>query len=513
MMIELLSANTIMGVVDPTALLFEQPLLKDSSERTKIPSMAWNNNNTNYASVATAAVGTDESDADNDVNPFIEEEDDEDDGHTMERNDDEEVDDDDDKKDLVDEDEKAEDDEDEREKEEEEEEDEEEEGHDEDDIVLGGTIETKAFALLTGVFFEDAEERQVLTIPITRLPATLGRSHDAKDPNFFGLGTRKVLSRQQAMIYYRDKLGGRFVQNPDSGKLKYVEPAEKEKKDVIGCRVDELPETGFFVIECLGKNRIFVDGERVDQGEIALLRSASSIKMNKYSLIFLLPEDAVTSKMKVSLASSSAAKRSSSSSNKKPTTAASSTTTTTTDKAPTSTSSTTTTPTPTTTPSNNRSGAALVESLEQTPVATLLKWFFEAIETNQWERRHQMIGGAITFHACKDAARSTKIHKIANTNNGVSRSEVMDWIRDSKRYGKWVSNVLNKMEVKSYQANVTKCLWKAGYRRNAPVGRFVRWNLPTAEELGPPEPLAEGEVDEDEGEEVVDVGVYVSILS
>merc|ERR1740124_1870483 len=137
-MIELLSANTIMGVVDPTALLFEKPLLKDSSERTKIPSMAWNNNNTNYASVATAAVGTNESDADNDVNPFIEEEDDEDDGHTMERNDDEEVDDDDDKKDLADEDEKVEDDEDEREKEEEEEEDEEEEGLDEDDIVLGG---------------------------------------------------------------------------------------------------------------------------------------------------------------------------------------------------------------------------------------------------------------------------------------------------------------------------------------------------------------------------------------
>jgi hypothetical protein len=51
----------------------------------------------------------------------------------------------------------------------------------------------------------------------------------------------------------------------------------------------------------LGKNRIFIDGQRVDQGEVALLESGSSIKMNSYSLLFLLPEDAQPTTMDVTL--------------------------------------------------------------------------------------------------------------------------------------------------------------------------------------------------------------------
>jgi len=341
-----------------------------------------------------------------------------------------------------------------------------------DDISLGGVIDTKAFALITGVFVEDTGTRQVVSIPLTHLPATLGRSHDTKDPKFFGLGTRKVLSRQQVMIYYRDERGGRLIED-ENGNLKYQQPSKSEKKDVLRTKDKEgveLPKTGFFVIECLGKNRIFVDGGRVEQGEVAWLTSGSSIRMNSYSLIFLLPEDATSTPMKIAGPKTKRKK-----------------------------------PSPSTA-SSSKSGAALVESLETTPVATLLEWFFEAIENNQWERRHQMIGGAITHHACKDAARSKKIKHIADTNKGVSRSEVMDWIKNSKRYGKWVPNVLKKMELKSYQANVTKCLWKTGYRRNAPVGRFVRWNLPSLEELGPPEPLAEGEEEEDEDEVVEEEG-------
>jgi hypothetical protein len=219
----------------------------------------------------------------------------------------------------------------------------------------------------------------------------------------------------------------------------------------------------FYAIECLGKNRIFVDGQRLDQGDVALLESGSSIKMNSYSLLFLLPEDATQEVMTVPLPGQKA---------KNPPGASAGGGN----------------------AGGSKAGSVLAEHLDKASTQQLLQWFFDAIENNQWERRHQMIGGAITLHACLDAARSKKIQRLAKAENGVSRSEVMDWIKDSKRYSEWVKHVMNKMELKSYQANVTKCLWKAGYRRNAPVGRFVRWNLPSQEDLGVPEPSGAGEV-------------------
>ena len=219
----------------------------------------------------------------------------------------------------------------------------------------------------------------------------------------------------------------------------------------------------------MGKNRIFIDGQRVDQGEVALLESGSSIKMNSYSLLFLLPEDAQPTTMDVTLpgakkksASTAALVRSAGVGG--------------------------------TGGGGSKAGSSLTDHLENKTIKQLLVAFFEAIENNQWERRHQMIAGAITLRACRDAARSKAIQKLATEQNGVSRSEVMDWIKHSKRYSEWAKQVVKKMELKSYQANVTKCLWRAGYRRNAPVGRFVRWILPTDEELGPPEPMSSGEV-------------------
>ena len=188
--------------------------------------------------------------------------------------------------------------------------------------------------------------------------------------------------------------------------------------------------------------------------------------MNSYSLLFLLPEDAIQKVMAVPLPGA-----------KTKSAAGGSSTTTSVGNV-----------------GGGKAGSVLADHLEKASTEQLLQWFFEAIENNQWERRHQMIGGAITLHACLDAARSKTIQRLAATENGVSRSEVMDWIKDSKRYSEWVKQVMNKMEIKSYQANVTKCLWKAGYRRNAPVGRFVRWNLPPVEDVGPPEPLGDGEV-------------------
>lgn len=74
---------------------------------------------------------------------------------------------------------------------------------DEDDkVMVGGEIDTPAFALLAGVVEDDQEEnnKAKVSIPLTRLPATLGRSHETNDKNFFGVGNRKALSRQQVNI-------------------------------------------------------------------------------------------------------------------------------------------------------------------------------------------------------------------------------------------------------------------------------------------------------------------------
>jgi hypothetical protein len=277
------------------------------------------------------------------------------------------------------------------------------------------------------------------------------------------------------MIYYRDMHGGRLNQPAREDGFAYQPPPKAKLKPVIRKDVGEaLPPEGFFAIECIGKNRIFVDGLRVEHGDVAMIKSGSTIKMNSYQLIFLLPEDAPRETMSVPLfiPGLPPVKR------KKPAASA---------------------------PSAGGGGATSVitgpkrissvtNAHEEASVKKLLNEFFEAIENNQWDRKHQMISGAITLHACKDAARSPAVQAIDKKNSGVSRSEIMDWIKKSKRYSKWVHNNLNKVEIKSYQANITKCMWKAGYKRNAPVGRFVRWTLPSMEELGPGDPMDEDEV-------------------
>jgi hypothetical protein len=90
----------------------------------------------------------------------------------------------------------------------------------------------------------------MLSIPITRLPATLGRSHDTKDTHFFGLGTQKVLSRNQAVIFWRDRLGGKIIQTgTTSDKLIYQPPPKGGVKEVIRPNPDELlPELGYVCV-------------------------------------------------------------------------------------------------------------------------------------------------------------------------------------------------------------------------------------------------------------------------
>ena len=50
-----------------------------------------------------------------------------------------------------------------------------------------------------------------------------------------------------------------------------------------------LPTNGFYVIENLGKNRILVDLERIEQGDSIVLRSGSAIRyVNVYNIYKIL---------------------------------------------------------------------------------------------------------------------------------------------------------------------------------------------------------------------------------
>lgn len=210
---------------------------------------------------------------------------------------------------------------------------------------------------------------------------------------------------------------------------------------------DELPPKGFFVIECLGKNRILVNQKRVDQGNAAVLVSGSSLRVSSYTLYFLLPKDATPTEHAITITPSSPKKRK---------------------------------PTPDAAPSSSNAGRrakASQDELESMPVETLLERMTEAIDNNLWERRHQLIGAAIALHAVRDSALDPNIQSVA-MDGGVSRSDIMVWVEESPKYKTWVEQMLTKMESRSYQAAITKSLLKAGFTRTGSSGRYIKWYLP-----------------------------------
>lgn len=325
-------------------------------------------------------------------------------------------------------------------------------------LLLGGRSKEPCYCLLDG-FLEDPEdagaEKSRITIPITKLPATIGRSHDkdSDDPHFFGLGSKKALSRKHCRISYRDALGGKVEWDTKTKGLSYKEPSGDGKEGHAVLNVEDtnkLPSRGFFVIECLGKNRILVNQERVEQGNAAVVASGSSLRVSSYTLYFLLPTDAdpaqhvialapdaITSSKKRKVASDAAASAAASSKRSK----------------------------------------AQQDEMDSLPVENLLEKMAEAIENNQWERRHQLIGATIALHAVRESAMDPKIQSKA-LDGGVSRSDVMVWIEESPKFSKWVQQMLTKMEPRSYQAAITKCLLKGGFTRTGSSGRYIKWYLP-----------------------------------
>eukprot|EP00978_Attheya_sp_CCMP212_P021793 scaffold64079_cov54-Attheya_sp.AAC.1 len=379
----------------------------------------------------------------------------------------------------------------------------------------------------------DSEQKEV-KIPLTRLPATIGRTHKSKDKSFVGLGEARVLSRNHFAIYYRDASGGRIGQyskedtsnssendshnelvykpkqnNDDSHDKRIVWPNREEDDDDD----NDLPATGFFAIECLGKNKIFVGQRRVDQGRVAIIEHGTPLKIASYKLYFLLPDNnsekgaGPATIMRVpnpawqeyqtkkrtrapisaeasdddddnSKARSPGAKR-----HKGDVSVASSVRN----------------------PTHGMTGLALTLEAEKTRV--LLVRMLDAVENGRWERKDQMVGSAIALHAVRDAARSPKIRKLADESDGVSRADIIEWIGLNDMYAQWTVHMMEKMEYKSYQASISKALLKAGFTRRGTTGRHVKWNLPPSavdKQEEENESNSSQEEEPEEGEEKID---------
>jgi hypothetical protein len=327
------------------------------------------------------------------------------------------------------------------------------------DYQLGGRSKERCYCLLDG-FFEDPESgrKSRITIPIARLPATIGRAHDkdADDPHFFGLGSKKALSRKHCRISYRDAPGGMVEWDTSKQELSYKEPSGDGKEGLATLNVEDskLPSKGFFVIECLGKNRILVNQGRVEQGNAAVLASGSSLRISSYTLYFLRPTDSNPVEHVVISAPTSSKKR------KVPDASPSSST------------------------AGKKGSKAQQDELDSLSVENLLEKMTEAIDTNQWERKNQLIGATIALHAVRESALDPNIQSMA-LDSGVSRSDVMVWIEESPKYANWVQQMLTKMEPRSYQAAITKCLLKAGFTRTGSSGRYIKWYLPKDTPISP----------------------------
>lgn len=361
------------------------------------------------------------------------------------------------------------------------------EGEDRLLVKIGGEIDTPAFALLDGVVYSvsqtdaervlrkqnvihsidshieirthcshsssflqnDGDDAQIksVTIPITRLPATLGRTHDTSDPNFFGLGPKKAVSREQCRILYQDAFGGMLEQKGSSDALTYQLPKAKPK-DVVPTNDDKpVPPQGFYAIECLGKNKIVVGKTRLEQGEVAQLESGTPIKISNYCLYFLLPTDAPQKTMSIPNPAY-----------KKPR------------KRPSSTDS---------GPPKKKAFArgALKGQLEDMSTEDLIKEI-TALSSNQLGHRHKLIRSVVIAHGVMDVARAKPIRKLAQKAGGVSKGAIMTWLAESPMYSEYVKHTLSTLELESYKTSITKALLKAGFVRIGSTGRFVKWKLP-----------------------------------
>ena len=224
--------------------------------------------------------------------------------------------------------------------------------------LLGGSNGSNgipAYALLVGKLDPTYhnEDNDIITIPITRLPVTLGKEHATKDPSFIALkepnndnsektNTKNAapkLSQSMCCIFYRDSYGGKLglykkgrkktddnennnkdvgssniaETNLDGMMYKPYEPPTPPTLDEDGNEISSsnknteqplpndiirlpnmkhdtpLPNNGFFAIECTGR-KIIVGGNILKKGQIAMLTDGMPIKIASHCFYFLLPK-------------------------------------------------------------------------------------------------------------------------------------------------------------------------------------------------------------------------------
>lgn len=309
-------------------------------------------------------------------------------------------------------------------------------------LDMGGPQKTPAFALLDGIELDPVSgKKDRVTVSITRLPAVLGRSHDTKDPNFFGLGTKKAVSRNHFKIFYRDIQGGSVEWDEAKSKLQYQakksNEGAKQKPKLAGGKTEaDLPPHGFFALECLGKNPIRVNNEKIEPGECMVLESGYRLRISSYMLYFLLPTDAKPQPHKIQIATSPQKKKAPATAPSKKRSLSS--------------------PGSDGGPSKKANIAAVLNSptealelpitqqsdLDQFSTDILLQMMEKAVTAGVWERKHQIIGSAIALRAVMSAAEAPEIQEPAIRNPGVSRQDLMDWIEKSEKYEEWVKQML-----------------------------------------------------------------------
>jgi hypothetical protein len=217
----------------------------------------------------------------------------------------------------------------------------------------------------------------------------------------------------------------------------------------------EIPPTGCYVIECLSKNKIHVNGKRVEQGQRALLAQGSKIKMLTYTLYFLLPLTEENPKLlslhhPVQISPGGGHKDDES----------------------------------------IMSGAVSLEpsikkrkkeantDFSDRPLSELLSEFFEAIDNNVFERKHSFISTAILSHAVNDACADPQLIDKCKNEGGLQRAEVIEWIEQHQVYGRYTRGLLKHLEVRTYHQNLSRAMSKVGFERVGTAGRHVKWLIP-----------------------------------
>jgi pSer/pThr/pTyr-binding forkhead associated (FHA) protein len=330
--------------------------------------------------------------------------------------------------------------------------------------VLGGKCDTPAFCLLDG-FVQDSTAGGAVRpfrVPINRLPAILGRTHETSESNFFGLGTQeRAMSRNQFRIDYRVPSGtlGQFKSSDEEFSYR---PTGSE---IVHNPQDEnLCEKGIYVVTCLGKNAVWVNGRKCEQNETYYLPHGSTVRFQSYALYFLLPSKPSTVLMDVPIKNiKKNGKR-----KRKPGTDS------TADNSPAA-------PSKKAKGSTTASSKSKQEDLEQMTTEELLSEMQEAHEKGVYDRR---LGPAIMLRAICDAARSPELQTIQKNAPaqapGVAKRDILQWLEESEKYSSWVEIMQSKLEPKSYQVNISRAMERAGYERSTTVsmGRHVRWYLP-----------------------------------